>query len=338
MEFTQDEIDDFKSDALEMLDGAEDDLLRFDKGGDFSSIYDAVFRVFHSIKGGAGMTGLVMLQEHMHKVENLLVQCKPSPKVMHSNVTFFLNGIDAARKILGGESVKFEYALQNFEKTQAQNTTASPSMTALSTPAATPSPSVALANVPTELSSNLTTQLQTNNGINAFVVDDEPEILEILCDILKDAGISAQSFDTPQKMFDALAVEKPDVILTDMMMPEINGLQVLTRVKAMDPDIPVIFVSGHLSKSVLMSAVSEGVHGVVEKPIQESVVVSQCVAAARQYQFAKLLKRSLSLLIYQYSDLDNFLASQGREEVRRTLKNEIENILNLRRMMQKRDR
>ena len=64
MDLSTEEIREFKNEALELLDEAEQSLLSLEKGGDFSKTYAAVFRVFHSLKGGAGMLGLQELQSH----------------------------------------------------------------------------------------------------------------------------------------------------------------------------------------------------------------------------------------------------------------------------------
>ncbi|WP_369676875.1 Hpt domain-containing protein, partial [Enterococcus faecium] len=55
MEFSQAEIEEFKLEALDLLEAAEDNLLQLDRGATLATHYDAIFRCFHSIKGGAGM-------------------------------------------------------------------------------------------------------------------------------------------------------------------------------------------------------------------------------------------------------------------------------------------
>lgn len=67
MSFSQEEVEEFESDAMEMLDSVERDLLALDKGGELKAIYDAIFRVFHSLKDAAGMMALHALQEHFHR-------------------------------------------------------------------------------------------------------------------------------------------------------------------------------------------------------------------------------------------------------------------------------
>ena len=65
MSFTQEDINEFKAEALEFLDSAEKSLLSLDTGNDFLKVYDVIFRSFHNLKGGAGMMELVDLQNHI---------------------------------------------------------------------------------------------------------------------------------------------------------------------------------------------------------------------------------------------------------------------------------
>lgn len=108
-EFTNEEIEEFKVEALELLDEAESCLLSLDQGGAFQSCYDAVFRVFHSLKGASGFLGLDVLQDHMHQMESQYQDLKNNGAMSKHEIGYFLRGVDASRNILGGDQVSFSY-------------------------------------------------------------------------------------------------------------------------------------------------------------------------------------------------------------------------------------
>jgi chemotaxis protein histidine kinase CheA len=106
-------LDEFRLEATELLDEAEDSMLLAEKQTDLKTNYDKVFRSFHSLKGSAGMFGLDELQRHMHLIEDHLQKHKSDLSLFASHCDFYIKAIDAARKLLTGEMVKFNYELQN---------------------------------------------------------------------------------------------------------------------------------------------------------------------------------------------------------------------------------
>ncbi len=82
-----------------------------------------------------------------------------------------------------------------------------------------------------------------------LLVDDEIEIIEGRSKIIKNLGydcLTAQSGNEADKI---IKEESPDIILTDIKMPDGDGLAVLNAAKDLDPDIPVIVFTGHGSRS-----------------------------------------------------------------------------------------
>ncbi len=78
-----------------------------------------------------------------------------------------------------------------------------------------------------------------------MVVDDNPDIVTIVKTILEVKGYGVQSAYSGQEVFNLLGEQKPDLILLDIMMPEMDGLEVLRRLKAAPEtsSIPVILLS-----------------------------------------------------------------------------------------------
>lgn len=109
MSFSEQEIEEFKTEAVELLDVAEKSLLALDLGSSFKQTYDAVFRSFHNLKGAAGMMEMHRLQAHTHELESVLMPFKDLDGMPKNYISYFLNGIDASRSILDGNDVEFNY-------------------------------------------------------------------------------------------------------------------------------------------------------------------------------------------------------------------------------------
>lgn len=118
-------IEEFSIEATELLDEAEDSLLKYQSAENYQVIYNSVFRAFHSLKGSSGMMGFNELQGHLHLLEDFLQKSKGNTDHFFASIDYYLNGIDAARKILAGENVAFKYqvfgASENKEKTVVES-------------------------------------------------------------------------------------------------------------------------------------------------------------------------------------------------------------------------
>jgi two-component system chemotaxis sensor kinase CheA len=113
MLFSEQEIEEFKAEALELLEIAEKSLLSLDQGAEFRSAFDAVFRGFHNLKGASGMMELTKLQAHTHELENILMTFKSATRMPSEYVSLFLRGIDACRAMLNGEDVPFDFTVSS---------------------------------------------------------------------------------------------------------------------------------------------------------------------------------------------------------------------------------
>lgn len=100
MNFDENEIKEFKIEAFELLSVAEKSLLNLETGADFKPEFDAIFRVFHNLKGASGMMGLTALGQVMHHLENRLNETKAHQKMTHEEIEIFLKGVDEARHLL----------------------------------------------------------------------------------------------------------------------------------------------------------------------------------------------------------------------------------------------
>ena len=91
-----------------------------------------------------------------------------------------------------------------------------------------------------------------------LIVDDEPEMVENLTRILRREGYRCLSTTDPKKALDLLESQRPDLLLTDLKMPELDGMDLLRRAHAVDPTLPVIVITAFYTIESAVAAIKEG--------------------------------------------------------------------------------
>ena len=87
-----------------------------------------------------------------------------------------------------------------------------------------------------------------------FVVDDEPIIASTLALILNSSGFSATAFTNPLEALVAAETQCPDFLITDVVMPQLNGIDLGMQFKAMYPECRILLFSGMAATSDLMES------------------------------------------------------------------------------------
>ncbi|MBN2496519.1 MAG: response regulator [Deltaproteobacteria bacterium] len=106
-----------------------------------------------------------------------------------------------------------------------------------------------------------------------FLVDDEPRVLRSMARMASHAGHKVRSFSRPEDALSALALEKPDMVLTDYYMPGIDGVAFLERVLQQEPSVGRIVVTGGYVDDRLRHAHASGtVQVLVRKPWDASII------------------------------------------------------------------
>lgn len=125
-----------------------------------------------------------------------------------------------------------------------------------------------------------------------FIVDDEERICTSLASILPTYGYEASTYMGAEALLKALASERPDLILLDVRMPGIDGLEAQKLLAARQDAPPVIIMSGHGDIAMAVAAVKAGAHDFIEKPIDdEKLAVSIAQALAQDAGKAGLAER-----------------------------------------------
>ena len=106
-----------------------------------------------------------------------------------------------------------------------------------------------------------------------LIVDDDQMMCQMLEDDLKRHGFHPTSYLSAEKALDALKTESFDVLLTDMNLPDMNGIELCERVATNRPDIPVIVITAFGSMETAIAAIRAGAYDFVTKPIDTEFLV-----------------------------------------------------------------
>jgi DNA-binding response OmpR family regulator len=111
--------------------------------------------------------------------------------------------------------------------------------------------------------------------LRLLLVDDEHEFVETLADRLKMRDLDASTACNGEEALSAVEREEPDVIVLDLKMPGIHGIEVLRRVKEAYPNVEVIILTGHGSKKDEETARRLGAFDYVKKPADLDTLVAR---------------------------------------------------------------
>jgi two-component system nitrogen regulation response regulator GlnG len=123
-----------------------------------------------------------------------------------------------------------------------------------------------------------------SNVAQVWVVDDDRSIRWVLEKALQKASIQARCFPNAGLMLDALETARPDAILTDIRMPGLDGLALLDRLQAKQPDLPIIIMTAHSDLESAVSAFHGGAFEYLPKPFDVDEAVDLVRRACNQGQ------------------------------------------------------
>jgi len=120
-----------------------------------------------------------------------------------------------------------------------------------------------------------------------LIVDDETAILDTLRILLKREGFAVETAVGGQQGIDRMHEVKPDVLLSDVRMPGVGGLEVLLADRELDPSLPVILMTAQASLQTAIRAVNEGAYYYIQKPFAND----ELLAIVRRASESRQLKR-----------------------------------------------
>ncbi|MEO8562147.1 MAG: response regulator, partial [bacterium] len=107
-----------------------------------------------------------------------------------------------------------------------------------------------------------------NRTPTVLVVDDEQGILESLGILLRNAGFDTHTAHGGRAGLAQLTALQPDIVLSDVRMPDVGGVEILAAARQQNPDTPVILMTAQATLQSAMQAVNEGAFYYIQKPFR----------------------------------------------------------------------
>jgi len=142
------------------------------------------------------------------------------------------------------------------------------------------------------------------NPATILVVDDEPNSLFGVCQALNEEGLKTIPAQSGKEALQKIKSDSIDLLITDERMPDLSGIQLLTEVKRIDPQIPVILITAYGSVSLAVDALKQGAFYFFEKPIFPNL--ERFVTIIRQALKTQEMERELDHLRREVAERYSF--------------------------------
>ena len=117
---------------------------------------------------------------------------------------------------------------------------------------------------------------------HVFFVDDEPKVRKMVGRALEQAGFKVSCFARATECLEQLRCQTCDLLITDVKMPEMDGIELLTEVKRIIPSLPVIVITAYGDVPMAVEALKRGALDFIEKPLDRQSFLSAVEAVVKQ--------------------------------------------------------
>ena len=123
--------------------------------------------------------------------------------------------------------------------------------------------------------------MNSEHPISLVIIDDSPGSLELLSSALGQPGVRILTSEDPEAGLELVYENRPQIVLTDLVMPKMTGLDVLDRIVEFDSSIDVIVMTAHYSTESAVDAIKRGACDYLNKPLSISALRTRVSRADR---------------------------------------------------------
>ena len=126
------------------------------------------------------------------------------------------------------------------------------------------------------------------DGETILVVDDEPDLANLVATALRHAGYVTSSVGDGLTALDTIATQRPDLVVLDVMLPDIEGFEVCRRLRAVGNDVPVVFLTARDTSADTISGFARGGDDYITKPFRLDELTARVAAVLRRTRIAAI--------------------------------------------------
>lgn len=149
-----------------------------------------------------------------------------------------------------------------------------------------------------------------------LAIDDDPVTLGLLSDLLSVNGFQVLTAGEGREGIQLFARQRPDLVITDIQMPHMDGLELLRRVRGVDEAVPVILVTGHGDLDNALRALRRGAYDFLLKPINADILMNTVRKALEHCRLKRFERNYRRLLEEQVEERTRELAERTKELAR----------------------
>jgi hypothetical protein len=128
---------------------------------------------------------------------------------------------------------------------------------------------------------------KTSNERRILIVDDDNDIISFLCDIFSENGYKPTGFTSGKEALEALKEQEFDLLLADLMMPEMDGIELLKAALKTDSSLVVIIMTGYSTIRTAIEARKAGAFEYILKPFKSSELLTTVSRAMEAHRLHK---------------------------------------------------
>jgi DNA-binding NtrC family response regulator len=139
--------------------------------------------------------------------------------------------------------------------------------------------------------------------LNILLIDDDADCLECLSTALEPAGHRCDKFTVPEEAVEAYYQNQYNVVITDIKMPGLNGIEVLKMVRSFDLEAKVIIITAYGDAETVVAAVNNGAYAFFGKPLDFAELIGTLEKIEREHRERENARRENACLITEYARL-----------------------------------
>ncbi len=158
-----------------------------------------------------------------------------------------------------------------------------------------------------------------------LVVDDDPDVLEATSLMLAEFGYEVRSASSAADAIEKLKTDNIDVVVTDIVMPEVSGITLLAKVHDIDPKIPVILMTAYADMEKVIDALKMGAFDFIIKPFSLELLVHSVEKAVSFHRMTQMEKEYKHLLEEFNQEIESIVAERTMSLMALTVADKIRN-------------
>jgi putative two-component system response regulator len=155
------------------------------------------------------------------------------------------------------------------------------------------------------------------NGCTILVVDDDQLVLGSFVMLLDAHGYKVMTAENAEEALDRIERASPDIVLTDIRMPGMDGIELAGRIHERDPEIPVLIMTGHAELNAAINAVKRGAFDFIMKPMDPEYLIHSIGKAKKYCEMKAFEKHYMQTLVEEVREKTSELVDLNREIIHR---------------------